>query len=286
MNLRTFLLALLFTSIGAALPFATAAEPGATAPNAAARELVVSIVEPVDRRPGDGELYNRVARVFTTEFEARQWPLKLRIERFGANSPDYPVDLRVFLQPIRQELPDRWTFRAWVKLTLDGQPHDFGIVRADFTPRPAQPMDDVLDRLVQQAARRIADKVAPLLVPAPTASPAPTPSLPGELVITIAEPPAGKRDNEGLYHRVSHLFTREFESRKWPLKVRTERFAANTPDHALQLRVALEPVDSNWLFRAWMTLQIRDAKHDLGLVRFSYNPRQWQQPDEVIERSI
>jgi hypothetical protein len=171
MNHRTFLLALLLTPIGAALPFATAAESAASAPDAATRELVVSIVEPVDRRPGEGELYNRFARVFTTEFEAREWPLKLRTERFGANSPDYPIDLRVFLQPIRQELPDRWTFRAWVKLTLDGQPHDFGIVRADITPRAAQPMDDVLDRLVQQAARRITDKLTPLLFPQPTAQP-------------------------------------------------------------------------------------------------------------------
>lgn len=171
MNVRTLPLALLFISIGTALPFAHAAESAAPAATGNARELVVTVVEPVDGRRGDADLYNRFARVFTTEFEARAWPLELRIERFGANSPDQPIDLRVFLQPVRQELPDQWTFRAWVKLTIDGQDHDFGILRSDLTPRPLQNMDDVLDRLAQGAARRILDKVAPVLFPQPDAQP-------------------------------------------------------------------------------------------------------------------
>lgn len=176
MMLRRFLPALFLAALGFALPSANAAEttaPSATAPSAAAsRELVVTVVEPIDGRRSDADLYNRFARVFTTEFEARQWPLKLRIERFGANSPDHPIDLRVFLQPIRQELPEQWTFRAWVKLTADGHVHDFGIIRSDFTPRPLQAMDEVLDRLVQGAARRITDKLAPVLLPPPGAQPA------------------------------------------------------------------------------------------------------------------
>lgn len=171
MNLRTLCLALLVLSAGTALPFARAAESAAPAPLAAVRELVVTVVEPIDGRRGDGDLYNRFARVFTTEFEARQWPIKLRVERFGANSPDHSTELRVFLQPIRQELPEQWTFRAWVKLTADGHVHDFGIVRYDFTPRPLQAMDEVLDRLVQGASRRIADRLAPVLLPPPDAQP-------------------------------------------------------------------------------------------------------------------
>lgn len=173
MNARLFLLPLLLAAGGAALSASAAnnaANPLAATPTAT-RELVITVVEPVGRGSTNSDFYYRIDREFTDAFNARKWPLKIKIDRFAANTPHYPIELRVFPQHIREEVPGEWTFRAWLTLHEGDQKHDFGIVRFDFWPRPRQPMDEVLDRLVRGGAEIAADKVGAILFPS---TPAPT----------------------------------------------------------------------------------------------------------------
>ena len=161
MQLRHLFSSLLL-SFAASLPTfaADAAASDKAAPTSAAqRTLTLTVVEPVDRRPDNSEFYNRLAYVFPKVFETRQWPLKIEVERFGANAPDYDLELRIFLQKIREETSGDLTFRAWMNLHDRGTKHDFGIVMYRLYPRAGQHLDDTLDELLRGAANAAAKKI-------------------------------------------------------------------------------------------------------------------------------
>jgi len=131
----------------------------------ARRTLTVTVVEPVERHPGNDEFFHRVARVFTEVFEERDWPLAIKVERFGANQPDLDLELRVFLQPIREESPGDLTFRAWMTLYNQGTKHDFGVITHRHYPRPGRNMTDVLDTVVRGGAVEVSKKIEKVLFP-------------------------------------------------------------------------------------------------------------------------
>ncbi len=160
MKLR-HLLPTLLLALSVTLPtFAAAtADKNAAAADDPRRTLTITVVEPVDRRPANSEFYNRLAYVFPKVFEARQWPLKIEVERFGANAPDYDLELRIFLQKIREETSGDLTFRAWMNLHDRGTKHDFGIVMHRLYPRAGQHLDDTLDELLRGAAEAAAKKI-------------------------------------------------------------------------------------------------------------------------------
>lgn len=155
----------LLLSFFALAPALQAAGSPDTPTDDARRTLTVTVIEPVERHPGNDEFFHRVARVFTDVFEARNWPFAIKVERFGANLPDLDLELRVFLQPIREESPGDRTFRAWVTLYDQGAKHDFGVVTHRHYPRAGRNMSDVLDDVVRGAAVEIAKKIENVLVP-------------------------------------------------------------------------------------------------------------------------
>jgi hypothetical protein len=165
MKRRTFL-SILFLSLLTLGPALRAADTRTAPADDTRRTLMISVVEPVERRPSNDEFYHRVARVFPDVFERRNWPVAIQVERFGANQPDHDLELRVFLQPIREETPGDLTFRAWMSLYDNGTKHDFGVITYRHYPRPGQNMNDVLDEVVAGGAREVTKKIEKVLFPA------------------------------------------------------------------------------------------------------------------------
>lgn len=92
------------------------------------------------------------------------------------------------------------------------------------------------------------------------------------------------------FDRISSVFTEVFSRRKWPVDIKVERFAANTAAHDAELRIfyrgIFDEAPGELTFDAWMTLSDRGTKWDFGVVRFRYNPRPFQQADDVLERVV
>ena len=135
------------------------------APGPAQRELTIVVVESLGGRSFGEQWYDRIARVFTDVFEERKWPLKIKDERFAANTPDHELELRVFFHGLTRETPSELTFRGWIVLYADGKKHDFGMVKYRYLPRMGENMDDVLDKAVAGAARIAVEKMEPILFP-------------------------------------------------------------------------------------------------------------------------
>jgi hypothetical protein len=135
-------------------------------PAGAPRELTIVVV---DELGGDNSRYyntfNRIARVFTDVFEARKWPVKINVERFGANAPPHEIEMRIYVQSIRRETPVDLVFSAWMTLDDHGKKQDFGIVRYRYSPRLAENASDRLDHLVRGAAIIAAAKIESALFP-------------------------------------------------------------------------------------------------------------------------
>lgn len=164
MKRRTFLSTLLL-SLFTLAPALQAANSDNAPADDARRTLTVTVIEPVERHPGNDEFYHRIARVFTDVFEARNWPVSIDVQRFGANQPELDLELRVFLQPIREESPGDLTFRAWMTLYDRGTKHDFGVITHRHYPRPGRNMTDVLDEVVRGAANEVSKKIETALFP-------------------------------------------------------------------------------------------------------------------------
>jgi hypothetical protein len=115
------------------------------------------------------------------------------------------------------------------------------------------------------------------------------PALP-ELKVVVVESLVRGPGRITDYDRIDSEFTRVFEGRKWPVTVRVERFASNTTDDGLQLRVfyqgIYEEAPGDLTFHAWMTLYDHGTKKDFGIVKFRYNPRPMQSEDDVLDHVV
>ena len=140
----------------------------AKAPDARPK-LAVVVVSTLQNEHGAITAFDRLDMAFQEVALKRKWPMAIEAERFAANTPAHDVELRIFNQPIRQELPGELTFRGWMILTDHGVKHDFGIVSFRYNPRPAENMDDVLEKIFRGAANAAADKIEPILFPKPAA---------------------------------------------------------------------------------------------------------------------
>jgi hypothetical protein len=149
---------LLFSFLLAAAGVAGRAQ---AAPKAAGseRELAVVIVESLARGPGRITDFDRMKMEFTDVFGRRNWPVKIRVERFAANTPAHETELRVFFQGIYDEAPGDLTFHAWMILYDHGVKRDFGVIRYRYNPRPGQPEEDVLEHVMRGAAEVAAAKI-------------------------------------------------------------------------------------------------------------------------------
>jgi hypothetical protein len=92
------------------------------------------------------------------------------------------------------------------------------------------------------------------------------------------------------YDRINTEFTSVFGKRKWPVTVKVERFASNTAEDGLQLRVfyqgIYEEAPGDLTFHAWMTLIDHGTKRDFGIVKFRYNPRPLQSEEDVLDHVV
>ena len=152
---------------GAALLFlvpvvAKAADAAPAPTDTPKREMTIQISERISRS-GANAPYERIARVFPDVFEARHWPFTFKTERLAAGTEDQPLELKVYFQGIRQDVPGELVFRAWLTLLVDKHEYDFGIVRADYSIRPGRFVDDLLDDVTREAAIKVAEKVEGVL---------------------------------------------------------------------------------------------------------------------------
>jgi len=162
--MKTRLLFSLFAAIALAPASTLAADEPAAQPEPNPT-LAIIISEHLGRRTSQTEDFYRLESSFIRIAKERKWPVTLEVERFAANVPDYDTEVSLFLQPVRQELPGEYTFRAWTTLKVNGKKHDFGIVKFDYRPRPGEMTYDTLEKLHLGAARKIADKIEPVLFP-------------------------------------------------------------------------------------------------------------------------
>ncbi len=140
----------------------TSPTPIAAAPP---RELTIVVVDELRGSLSDFNTFNRIARVFTEVFEKRKWPVKINVERFGANAPAHDLEMRIYVQSIRRETPVDLVFSAWMALDDHGKKQDFGIIRYRYNPRPVENMSDRLDHAVRGAAMIAATKIESALFP-------------------------------------------------------------------------------------------------------------------------
>jgi hypothetical protein len=115
---------------------------------------------------------------------------------------------------------------------------------------------------------------------------APLPELKVVVVESLVRGPGRITD----YDRIDAEFTAVLSKRKWPVTIRVERFASNTPDDGLQLRVFYQGIydeaPGDLTFHAWMILYDHGTKRDFGIVRFRYNPRPLQDREDVLDRVV
>jgi len=127
--------------------------------------LAIVVVENLGHPGGAITAVERLDMAFDRIAKERKWPSRPEAERFASNTPDRETELRIFTQPLRNDVPGEITFRAWVTLTVGGEKHDFGIVKHDYRPRLGEQFDDTIQKVYVGGAAKIADKVEPLLFP-------------------------------------------------------------------------------------------------------------------------
>jgi len=108
--------------------------------------------------------FDRLDLAFRRVSAERKWPLKVVAERFAANVPDYTTELEIVPHPLLEE-SGALVFRGWTTLTVDGKTHDFGVIFYRAHPRPGENREDAVQKVFDDVAREIANKVEPLLFP-------------------------------------------------------------------------------------------------------------------------
>ncbi len=109
-----------------------------------------------------------------------------------------------------------------------------------------------------------------------------------ELHVTVVEALTAGGNAYTDFDRFDTAFKRVAKQRQWPAKVSVERFAGNTPDYPVELRITLQkvrrdPID-DYVFRAWATLIVNGRKHDFGIVTTHYNARLGENADDLFEK--
>jgi hypothetical protein len=128
-------------------------------------KLAVVVVENLRDSGRAIDDFVRLEMAFQKVAKERNWPVAIDAERFAANTPDHETEVRIFPRPVRQELADEFVFRGWLVLKVEGETHDFGIIKFEYRPRPLEAGDDWQDKIFLGAARKMADKIEPLLFP-------------------------------------------------------------------------------------------------------------------------
>lgn len=109
-----------------------------------------------------------------------------------------------------------------------------------------------------------------------------------ELAVVVSESLGNAGSAVTEYTRLDLAFQKMLKKRNWPVKIVTDRFAANTPDHDTEIQIFCQPLRREptleLVFRGWVTLQAKGKKHDFGLVTYRYNIRLGEADDETIDK--
>ena len=119
---------------------------------------------------------------------------------------------------------------------------------------------------------------------AETAPPQPT----RELAIVVVDAVNKQQGAITDFDRIDMAFTRLAKERDWPVTIKAERFAANTPAHETELRIFNRPVrqetPGDLVFRGWVTLTVDGTKHDFGMIMYRYYLRAGEHMDDVLDK--
>jgi hypothetical protein len=119
---------------------------------------------------------------------------------------------------------------------------------------------------------------------------APAPESPRTLNVVVVESLGRGTNRLTDFDRIDIVFRKVFAKRKWPVKINVERFAANLPDHAIELRVFFqgiyEETPQDLTFHAWMTLTDHGEKHDFGIIKFRSYPRAGMDREDALEECV
>jgi hypothetical protein len=111
---------------------------------------------------------------------------------------------------------------------------------------------------------------------------------PRQLAIVVVEPLQSKGGAITDFDRLDMAFQQIAKQRKWPVTIKAERFAANSPEYDTELRIFTQPLREetygDLTFRGWMTLTVNGTKHDFGMVTFRYYPRFAEHTDGVLDK--
>ncbi len=134
-------------------------------------ELALVIVSPLSSGESIGADsgaytdFDRLDLAFQKVAKQRHWPVKIVAERLSGNTAPHELELRVFLQPVRRDRPEEFTFRGWMTLHADGTKHDFKLIIHRERMRYREDMDEFLEKLFYGAAGVAAQKIEPILFP-------------------------------------------------------------------------------------------------------------------------
>ena len=110
----------------------------------------------------------------------------------------------------------------------------------------------------------------------------------GELAIVVVDAVNKQQGAITDFDRIDMAFTRVAEERGWPVTIKAERFAANTPAHETELRIFNRPVrqetPGDLVFRGWVTLTVDGTKHDFGMILYRYYLRAGEHMDDVLDK--
>jgi len=127
--------------------------------------LPVVITESVGTMGNAFTDYDRLDLALQQVAKERNWPVKISVQKFASNTPDYLTELNITLQRVRQEIPGEYLYRGWTMLWVDGKKHDLKIVEFRYTYRIGEQTDRSMEKLFRGAALATADKIEPLLFP-------------------------------------------------------------------------------------------------------------------------
>ena len=118
----------------------------------------------------------------------------------------------------------------------------------------------------------------------PTAPAAPTRELVIVVVDSIQQRPGAITD----FDRIDMAFQYVAKQRKWPIKLKAERFADNSEPHAIELKInnqrPREETQGDLTYRGWMTLTVDGTKHDFGIIKYQHYRRAGENMDDELEK--
>jgi hypothetical protein len=162
MKTRPTLLALLAVALLGAIPARAEAEAKHDGDQPV---LHVTVIEALTAGTNAYTDFNRFDDGLQKVAKERKWPVKVAVDRFAGNTPDYDTELRITLQRVRRDPIEDYVFRAWVTLVVKGQKHDFKIVTYHYNARIGQNYDDVFQNVFRGGAAAVAKEVEPVLFP-------------------------------------------------------------------------------------------------------------------------